>query len=257
MEFGGKVALVTGGANGIGAGLVRRLGAGGASVVVADVDVERGSAVAAEVGGVFVSCDVRDPRQNDAAVRAAVEAFGGLDIVVLNAGVATGFGLGDDFDAERYRNVMAINLDGVVYGVHAALPELKKRGGRIVATASMAGLMAMPMDPVYGANKAAVVALVRALGPVLAADGVSVDAVCPAFADTAIIEGFRPFLESTGMPILTVDDVVDAYVAVLRSGDTGQCWFVQAGRPSEPFRFPNPPGPRGASGERVELSREG
>lgn len=256
MEFSGKVALVTGGANGIGEGVVRRLAASGASVVVADVDGERGSAVAASVGGVFVACDVREPAANAAAVGAAVSAFGGLDVAVLNAGVATGFGLGDDFDAERYRSVMGINLDGVVYGVHAALPELKKRGGHIVVTASMAGLMAMPLDPLYGVNKAAVVALVRAMGPVLADDGVLINAVCPAFADTAIIGGFKEFLESSGMPVLSVDDVVAAFLSVLRSGGTGQCWYVQAGRPSEPFRFPRPPGPRTADGGRI-ASQEG
>jgi NAD(P)-dependent dehydrogenase (short-subunit alcohol dehydrogenase family) len=254
VEFEGKVALVTGAANGIGAGVSRRLAALGARVVVADVDEERGKAVADEVGGVFTPCDVSDPAHSAAAVALAVERFGGLDVAVLNAGIGTGFGLGDDFDPERYRRVMGINLDGVVYGVHAALPELRKRGGRIVATASMAGLMAMPMDPLYGANKAAVVGLVRGLGPVLAADGVTVNAVCPSFADTNIITGFKSVLESAGMPILTVDDVVDAYVAVLRSGEPGECWYVQAGRSSEPFRFPNPPGPRTATGDRVGLS---
>ncbi|WP_033442739.1 SDR family NAD(P)-dependent oxidoreductase [Saccharothrix sp. NRRL B-16314] len=257
VEFSGKVALVTGAANGIGAGVARRLAAAGASVVVADVDDVQGKAVADEVQGVFVHCDVSDPRQSEAAVATAVERFGALDIAVLNAGIGTGFGLGDDFDAERYRKVMGINLDGVVYGVHAALAALKARGGgRIVATASMAGLMAMPMDPLYGANKAAVVGLVRGLGPVLAAEGVTVNAVCPSFADTAIITGFKATLESAGMPVMSVDDVVDAFVAVLRDGKAGECWFVQAGRPSAPFTFPNPPGPRTATGERVTLGRD-
>ncbi len=256
MEFSGKVALVTGAANGIGAGVARRLAAAGASVVVADVDDDRGKAVADEVDGVFVHCDVSDPRHGEAAVTTAVERFGGLDIAVLNAGIGTGFGLGDDFDPERYRKVMGINFDGVVYGVHAALPELKKRGGRIVATASMAGLMAMPMDPLYGANKAAVVGLVRGLGPVLATDGVTVNAVCPSFADTAIISGFKSALVSSGMPVMSVDDVVDAFVAVLRDGKPGECWFVQAGRPSAPFTFPNPPGPRTATGERVSIDHD-
>ncbi|MEV0675811.1 SDR family NAD(P)-dependent oxidoreductase [Actinosynnema sp. NPDC050436] len=260
MEFSGKVALVTGGANGIGVGVARKLASSGAAVVVADVDEAGGAAVATEVGGLFVACDVRDPSASTAAVAACVSSFGRLDVVVLNAGVATGFGLGDDFDVERYRSVMGVNLDGVVFGIHAALPELVKSGGQVVVTASMAGLMAMPLDPLYGANKAAVVALVRALGPVLGADGVAVNAVCPGFADTAIIAGFKAFLETAGMPVLSVDDVVEAYLAVLRSGETGQCWYVQAGRPSEPFRFPTPPGPRAADGGRVILhdpSQEG
>ncbi|RKT53528.1 SDR family NAD(P)-dependent oxidoreductase [Saccharothrix australiensis] len=260
LEFEDRVVLVTGGANGIGAGVARKLAGLGARVVVADVDTAGGEAVADAVGGLFVPCDVRDPRDSEAAVAEAVRACGGLDVAVLNAGVATGFGLGDDFDAERYRAVMGVNLDGVVYGVHAALPELRKRGGHIIATASMAGLMAMPLDPVYGANKAAVVALVRALGPVLAADGVRVNAVCPSFADTAIIAGFESVLRTSGMPVLTVAEVVDAYLAVLRAGGTGECWYVQAGRPSEPFRFPNPPGPRADGGAPVALrdpSQEG
>lgn len=257
-RFEGKVALITGAANGIGAGVARRLAALGARVVVADVDVERGKAVADEVDGVFAHCDVRDPEHSKAAVATAVERFGGLDIVALNAGIGSGFGLGDDFDVERYRSVMGINLDGVVYGVHAALPALRARGGgHIVATASMAGLMPMPMDPLYGANKAAVVGLVRALGPSLAGSGVLVDAICPAFADTAIISGFKSELESSGMPILAVDDVVDAFVAILDSGQGGECWFVQSGRPSEPFKFNKAPGPRSATGERMTIEKTG
>ncbi|GGP72845.1 SDR family NAD(P)-dependent oxidoreductase [Saccharothrix coeruleofusca] len=254
MEFDGKVALITGGANGIGAGVARALAELGARVVVADVDQERGKAVADEVDGVFTHCDVRDPESNQAAVGLAERQFGGLDIAVLNAGIATGFGLGEDFDPERYRTVMGVNLDGVVYGVNAALPALKRRGGgHIIATASMAGLVAMPLDPVYGANKAAVVGLVRALGPVLSADGVTVNAVCPSFAETAIITGFKDTIQAAGMPVMDVREVVDAFLAVLRRGKGGECWFVQSGRPSEPFAFGTPPGPRTADGERVAV----
>lgn len=254
-KYDGKVALITGAANGIGAAVSRRLAGAGASVVVADVDDERGETVAAEVGGVFVHCDVSDPEHSKAAVETAVEQYGGLDIVALNAGVATGFGLGEDFDVERYRRVMGINLDGVVYGVHAALPALRARGGgHIIATASMAGLMPMPADPLYGTNKGAVVGLVRGLGPALAGTGVRINALCPAFADTAIISGFKSVLESSGMPILDVEDVVNAFTSIVDGEGTGECWFVQAGRPSEPFAFRNPPGPRTADGGRVALS---
>ena len=109
----------------------------------------------------------RELDANLALVAAAVERFGGLDLVHLNAGIATGMSLGADFDLERYRRAMAINLDGVVFGVHAALPALIERGGgTIIATASLAGLTPVALDPVYATNKAAVVALVRSLaGP--------------------------------------------------------------------------------------------
>ena len=102
----------------------------------------------------------------------------------LNAGVATGCGVGDDFDLARYRRAMGANLDGVVFGVHAALPALRRRGGgAIVATASLAGLTGVPYDPLYAANKHAVVGLVRSLAP-LAEEGIRVNAVCPGFAES-------------------------------------------------------------------------
>ena len=88
IDLDGAVALVTGGANGIGAAAARRLAAGGARVVVADVD-ERGAEVAAAIGGRFVRCDVREQADNEAAVAIAVTAFGGLDVAFLNAGVST------------------------------------------------------------------------------------------------------------------------------------------------------------------------
>jgi NAD(P)-dependent dehydrogenase (short-subunit alcohol dehydrogenase family) len=248
----GKVALVTGGSNGIGAAVSRRLAGFGAQVVIADVDTEAGAAVADEVGGAFVRCDVGDLAANQAAVAAAVERFGGLDIVALNAGVGTGFGLEDDFDPARYRQVMGINLDGVVFGAHAALPALRARGGGdIIATASLAGLVAMPMDPIYGANKAAVVALVRALGPAWERHGVRVNGLCPAFAETAIVTPIKGWLEKAGVPLIPVDAVVEVFMAALGSGRTGECWYLQPGREGEPYAFRGVPGPLSEAGERA------
>ncbi len=244
MDLDGKAALVTGGANGIGTGVARRLAAGGARVVVADVDATRGPEVAEEVGGVFVRTDVRSLADNRAAVAAAVSVYGGLDIAFLNAGVSTGCGLGDDFDEELYRRANAINIDGVVFGVHAALPALRQRRGAIVATASLAGLTAVPLDPVYGGNKHAVVGLVRGLGPALEPDGVTVNALCPSFANTAIVDPMREVLAAGGVPLLDVEEVVDAVMAILEGGRSGECWWVQPGRPSAPFAFRGVPGPR-------------
>ncbi|MFI0412052.1 SDR family oxidoreductase [Actinomadura sp. 3N508] len=245
FDASGKVVLITGGANGIGAAVARRLARGGARVVLADVDAAAGAALAEELDGVFVRCDVREPGDSEAAVAAAVDRFGGLDVAFLNAGVAGGGGVGDGFDLAAYRRAMGVNLDGVVFGVHAALPALRARGGGdIVATASMAALTAAPFDPVYGANKAAVVGLVRSLGPALAGEGVRVNALCPSFADTAILVPLKGHLQETGFPILDVDDVVTAFMRILDADGTGEAWYVVPGRPSEPFRFRGVPGPR-------------
>ncbi|GLW67042.1 dehydrogenase [Actinomadura rubrobrunea] len=241
----GAVALITGAARGIGAAVARRLAAEGARLVLADVDAERGAALAEELDAAFVRCDVREPADNQAAVAAARDRFGGLDLAFLNAGVASGCGLDGDFDPEAYRRAMAINLDGVVYGVHAALPALRARGGGdIIATASMAALTPTPFDPVYGAGKAAVVALVRSLAPNHVGEGVRVNALCPSFADTDIIAPLREELERTGFPILDVSDVVEAFMRILAAGGTGEAWYVVPGRPAEPFRFRGVPGPR-------------
>lgn len=247
-----KAAWVTGGASGIGAAVSRRLASQGYRVLVTDVDEDGGSAVAEEIGGVFRRCDVREPADSLAAVDTAVSEFGGLDLAFLNAGVATGFALEDGFSPEAYRRVMSINLDGVVYGAHAAIPALKARGGGdIVATASLAGLTAVPFDPIYGANKAAVVGLVRALGPLYAGDAIRVNALCPSFAETAIITTVRDSLLNAGVPLLEVSDVVAAFDAILAGSGTGEAWYVQVGRPAEPFAFRNVPGPRTPAGDKA------
>ncbi|ANZ34807.1 dehydrogenase [Lentzea guizhouensis] len=254
VELTGKVALITGGSNGIGAASARRLASLGVRVVVADVDVDQGKLVADEIGGVFVRCDVTQPAESVEAVAVAVRSFGGLDLAFLNAGIGTGCSLGDDFDVEVYRRAMAINLDGVVYGVAAALPAVRAAGGQIIATASMAGLMPMPGDPVYGANKAAVVGLVRSLAG--AYPDIRVNALCPAFADTDIITPLRSTLQDIGMPILPVSTVVDTFMSIVEGSGTGEAWFVQSGRPSEPFGFRNPPGPRNPDGSRIDAARK-
>lgn len=234
-----KVALVTGGASGLGRATSFALAEAGVEVVVADVSVDAGREVAEAVGGRFVECDVRTLEAN----RAAVEACGPLDLAYLNAGVSTGCGLGDDFSEERYRRAMAINLDGVVFGTVAALPALKERGGAIVATASLAGLLAMPLDPIYAANKHAVVGLARAMGPALAHENVRFNAICPGFAESQIIADAREDLVAAGFDIIPAETVAEAVVRLFAGEMTGECWFVQPWREPAPFLFRNVPGP--------------
>lgn len=232
------VALVTGGAHGLGAGVVRRLAGLGARVMVADIDEEAGQAVAEEVGGRFVRCDVGDYADNQAAVAAAVDQFDAVTIVSLNAGLSHGTGMGADFDPVDYRRVMAVNLDGVMFGAQAAIPALlASGGGDIVVTASIAGLIPTPLDVTYGANKSGAVGLVRALAPVLAPKGIRVNALCPGFADTAIIDSVRGMIAALGIETMSVETVIDGFMAVLASGRAGECWYVLPGSPATPFEF--------------------
>ena len=247
-----SVALVTGGASGFGEEVSRQLVRRGDQVVLCDVDEVGGQRVADELGATFLRCDVSDFDQVVATTEAAEQVHGGLDLVFLNAGVSTGCGIAEDFDLAKYRRAMGINLDGVVFGVHAALPALRRRGGgSIVATASMAGLTGTPFDPVYGANKHAVVGLVRALGPALQPQGIRINAFCPGFAETKIISDIKSTLVGSGVPIIPVEAAGEAVLQAFDSSETGQAWLLQAGRDVMLYRFRGIPGPLGADGEKA------
>ena len=251
----GRTALITGGASGFGAEVARQLVRRGDQVVLLDVDETAGQALAEQLGGTFLRCDVSDFDQVVATTAEAEQVHGGLDLFFLNAGVTTGCGVGEDFDTARYRRAMGINLDGVVFGVHAAIPVLQRRGGgSIVATASMAGLTGTPFDPVYGANKHAVVGLIRALGPFLAPQGITVNAFCPGFAETKIIGDIRAQLESSGVPIIPVEVAGAAVLQAFDSGETGQAWLLQAGRDVMIYRFRGIPGPLDDQGQPAQLA---
>ena len=244
----GSTALVTGGASGIGLALVRRLAGQGARVVVADVALEAAQEVAHEVGGTAVACDVRDPAASEAAVAVAEQAHGGLDLVFLNAGVSQAGASWDDLDVDAYRRTTGVNLDGVVFGVRAALPALRRRGGgAIVATASLAGLAPAPATPVYALSKAAVVGFVRSFAPPLAFEGITFNAICPGFVETPLLDGIVDRFSSAGFPLMTADDVADAAVALATGTDTGQCVVLQPGREPVPYAFRGVPGPRGVA----------
>jgi NAD(P)-dependent dehydrogenase (short-subunit alcohol dehydrogenase family) len=130
-----------------------------------------------------------------------------------------------------------VNVRGVVYGARAAAQAMTGGGG-IVATASVAGVIGWSPDPVYTLSKHAVVGLVRALDPQLAALGISVNAVCPGIVDTAMLGAeMKAVLEGAGVPIIPPSDIADGVLAALRSGLTGTCFQCLPGRPAEPFVF--------------------
>jgi NAD(P)-dependent dehydrogenase (short-subunit alcohol dehydrogenase family) len=233
----GKVALVTGAGSGLGRAVATALVNADAVVVAADIDEDAGRATAGELDISFTPVDVADIDSNKAAVAFAVGKHGGLDLAHLNAGIASPFGLGDDFDPADYRRAIAINLDGVVFGFHAARPALLARGGgSVVATASLAGLAAMPVQPVYGANKHAVVGLVRALGPAHAHEGIRVNAICPGFADSKIIDPIREGLVLGGVPIIPAETVAEATLRLFADpAAAGELLVIQAG--VEPYYY--------------------
>lgn len=249
IDLSGKVCWITGGANGFGAAAARRFSGLGGTVVVSDVEADRGTAVADDVGGRFVPCDVSSYDDATAAVDAVMAEHGRLDIAFLNAGISTGCGLGDDFDVAKYRRAMGVNLDGVVFTMQAAMSAMRRagNGGDVIATASLAGLTAVPFDPIYGANKHGVVGLVRGVGAVSTGQNIRVNALCPGFADTRIVDNIREVLADQGLDLIPVDQVINTLVAILDAGRSGECWFVQVGRDSAAFEFRNIPGPRGRS----------
>lgn len=237
-SFDGAVALVTGGASGIGAATAIRLASEGAMVVVADVQAELGEKIAAEVGGRFVTLDVTDAPQWHAVMADILAVEGRLDIAHLNAGVMTGEGDVRALTDAQLDRVLGVNVRGVVHGARAAATAMTGHGGGIVATASVAGLIGWSADPIYTLSKHAVVGLVRALDPQLAALDISVNAVCPGIVDTAMLGSeVKDLLESAGVPIIPPSQIADGVVTALRSGLTGTCFQCLPNRAAEPFEF--------------------
>jgi NAD(P)-dependent dehydrogenase (short-subunit alcohol dehydrogenase family) len=166
---------------------------------------------------------------------------GPFDAAFLNAGVTTGEGEMAALADEQYRRAVGANLDGVVFGVRECAGRLMPDGGSIVATASLAGLTATPMDPIYSATKHAVVGFVRSCAPQLALRGIRINALCPGFTDTPIVaQEVRGDLPA---PLMDPAFVAQAAMEALRSEESGQAWVVQPNRIVQ-FRFPNLPGPR-------------
>ena len=214
-------ALVTGSAGGIGSAIVQKLLREG--FVVKEHDLVNGF-------------DVSDPD--------CWEHVGSVGLACLNAGVLTGTEDVTNLTDQQYRRAVGVNVDGVVFGVRR-LDRVMPRGSTIVVTASLAGLTAIPDDPIYGLTKHAVVGFVRSVAPQLALRGIRIQAVCPGWADTALMtNGFKQELEDRGLRLLEPSAVADGVWAAYQSAGTGEAWIVQPGREPLVYEFKGVPGPR-------------
>jgi NAD(P)-dependent dehydrogenase (short-subunit alcohol dehydrogenase family) len=222
-----ETVLVTGGASGIGRAIVERLASEGAEVRA--LDIRDGF-------------DVSDASAWDSVER--------VELACLNAGVSTGVSSIVELPDEAYRRILSVNVDGVVFGVRR-FAGVMRPGDAIVVTASLAGLTGVESDPIYALTKHAVVGFVRSVAPQLERSEIRINAVCPGFADTPMVDGeLRAALDAAAFPLLRPEDVADAVLRAARSEGTGEAWVVQPGREPEPYRFRGIPGPRveGAEG---------
>ena len=220
-DFQGRVALVTGGASGIGAAAVERLRAGGAEVHI--FDLAQGT-------------DVRDSAQ----LNAAVEPLPRLDVLVCCAGVGGDSLHTEDVSDEEWERVHAINLNGVFYANRAALPKMRANGyGRIVNVASVAGKEGNPMAGAYSSSKAAVIGVTKSIGKDVAGSGVLVNCIAPAVINTPILgqlsQEHIDFMTSR-IPLARVGEPseVAALICWLASEEmtfsTGACFDISGGR---------------------------
>jgi 2-dehydro-3-deoxy-L-rhamnonate dehydrogenase (NAD+) len=233
-DFSGRVALVTGGASGIGAATAECLAEGGATVAVFDQQAD-GSHEAIAISG-----DVTRSHDLDAAVRRLEDEHGRLDILVCCAGVSGESLRTVDVGDEEWQRVLAVNATGTFYANRAALPGMIARGyGRIVNVASIAGKEGNPMAAAYSASKAAVITLTKSIGKDVAGTGVLVNCIAPAVIETPMLgdmseEHIAYMVERIPLGRMGRPEEVARLIAFLASDEmsfsTGACFDLSGGR---------------------------
>lgn len=219
-----KVAVLTGAASGIGAEVARQVAAAGGKPIILDVDAVRGEPLAAELGGRFIHCNVADRDAWMSAVDALLAAGDVPDYAHLNAGVMSQ-GANEPFMAieelplANYRRILGVNLDGVVFGLQALLPHMRPRGGAICVTASLVGLVPLPIDPMYSTTKHALIGLVRSVAAANEDPGLRINAICPGGVDTPIVPSA---LRAGGMAMMSTGTLAAEVIDLLTQGPNGE-----------------------------------
>jgi NAD(P)-dependent dehydrogenase (short-subunit alcohol dehydrogenase family) len=188
----GKVAVITGAASGLGRACAERFAQEGARVVVADIQEEAGKEVAQALPeGRFVKVDVTAPTSVEAMIAETVRHYGRLDILFNNAGIDGEHAPTDESTLENWRKVLAVNLDGVYFGMKYGIAAMLDQGSGVVLNmASIVGLVAFAKNPPYSASKAAVIQLTRAAAIEYADRRIRVNALCPTVVQTPLLEHF-------------------------------------------------------------------
>lgn len=190
-QLDNKVAIVTGGASGIGKAIVELFVKEGAKVVISDVNDKLGNELINSLGDadvIFIKADSSSAADNQKIVEAAIENFGALHIAVNNAGIGGDAAPVGELSIENWNKVININLNGVFYGMHYQLPEIAKVGGSIINMASILGSVGFANSSAYVAAKHGVVGLTKTAGWEYATKGVRVNAIGPGFISTPLVE---------------------------------------------------------------------
>jgi NAD(P)-dependent dehydrogenase (short-subunit alcohol dehydrogenase family) len=206
-ELDGRRTLITGAARGLGLAIAELFAERGARVAMADVNADGVERASSEIDGetIAIACDVTKPSDVQNAIARTTDAFGGLDVLVNNAGIEIGKPLPETGDDE-FAQLMAINVGGVFYGMKYAIPALAASQGSIINMSSVAGLDGVPLLGAYCASKAAVIRLTQTAARELRDAGIRVNALCPAFIDTKMVDRLvEPFEAATGAKF---DDLV-------------------------------------------------